>query len=109
MVVVIFHALRSTISCNFYLLGNRRARTGSGKTAAYGLPVLQKILHIETTDTRKAVRAIVLVPTRELCEQVGEVPSFPRLFARPTCVCHYHSITSLMMQNLRYVLGQTAA
>eukprot|EP01084_Bolivina_argentea_P248285 415283_1 len=49
-----------------------RARTGSGKTAAYGLPVLQKILHTEVTDTRKAVRAIVLVPTRELCEQVKQ-------------------------------------
>lgn len=45
-----------------------RARTGSGKTLAYLLPIFHKIL---STEVGKAGwRAIILVPTRELCEQV---------------------------------------
>jgi ATP-dependent RNA helicase DDX56/DBP9 len=49
-----------------------RARTGSGKTAAYGLPLLQKLLARREAqpDAPPAVRAVVLVPTRELVEQV---------------------------------------
>ena len=39
-----------------------RARTGSGKTAAFGLGVLQRLL----TSEGKGVRALVLAPTREL-------------------------------------------
>jgi ATP-dependent RNA helicase DDX56/DBP9 len=49
-----------------------RARTGSGKTAAFGLPLLQKILARKEAkpNLAPAIRAVVLVPTRELCEQV---------------------------------------
>lgn len=43
-----------------------KARTGSGKTAAYCMPIIQKILSKETT----GIEALVLVPTRELAEQV---------------------------------------
>jgi len=45
-----------------------RARTGSGKTAAFGLPLLQKAL----TSDRKGIRALVLAPTRELALQVTD-------------------------------------
>ena len=53
-----------------YLLGNNNdvvalAQTGTGKTAAYGLPVLQKV-DPESTDTQ----ALILSPTRELCLQI---------------------------------------
>ncbi|KAF8242432.1 DEAD-domain-containing protein, partial [Wilcoxina mikolae CBS 423.85] len=48
-----------------------RAKTGSGKTAAYLLPVLQGILKAkETSPNEKATRAFILVPTKELAEQV---------------------------------------
>lgn len=47
-----------------------RARTGSGKTLAYCLPLLQKILHNNVTAQEEGVRAVILVPTRELCTQV---------------------------------------
>lgn len=48
-----------------------RAKTGSGKTLAYCLPLLQKILRSsEASNHAPGVRAVILVPTRELCSQV---------------------------------------
>ena len=50
------------------------AQTGSGKTAAFALPLLQKISAIPAV-ARGAIRptsALILVPTRELAAQVGE-------------------------------------
>ena len=48
-----------------------RARTGSGKTLAYALPLLQKILHAKVQgDAESYVRAVVLVPTKDLCQQL---------------------------------------
>jgi superfamily II DNA/RNA helicase len=48
------------------------AQTGSGKTAAYALPLLQR-LPGPAADRRRPVRALVLVPTRELAVQAGEL------------------------------------
>ena len=48
------------------------AQTGSGKTAAFALPLLQQ-LQLSATQGPRRVRALVLVPTRELAAQVGEV------------------------------------
>jgi len=47
------------------------AQTGSGKTAAFVLPLLQHLLQLPARNDR-AVRALVLVPTRELASQVAE-------------------------------------
>ena len=52
------------------LLG--RAQTGSGKTAAYALALLQR-LGLAAPAAPRRVRALVLVPTRELAAQAGEV------------------------------------
>ncbi|XP_037693176.1 probable ATP-dependent RNA helicase DDX56 isoform X3 [Choloepus didactylus] len=48
-----------------------RARTGSGKTAAYAVPMLQLLLHRKATGpvVEQAVRGLVLVPTKELARQ----------------------------------------
>ena len=51
------------------------AQPGTGKTAAFALPMLQKLLPLASTSTspaRHAVRALILVPTRELAIQVEE-------------------------------------
>jgi ATP-dependent RNA helicase RhlE len=48
------------------------AQTGSGKTGAFGLPLLQRLQQGQSHTPRR-VRALVLVPTRELAAQVGEV------------------------------------
>ncbi|KAJ8339482.1 hypothetical protein SKAU_G00362680 [Synaphobranchus kaupii] len=47
-----------------------RARTGSGKTAAYAVPIIQRILTSKQTVREQAVRALILVPTKELGQQV---------------------------------------
>ncbi|XP_008790268.1 DEAD-box ATP-dependent RNA helicase 16 isoform X2 [Phoenix dactylifera] len=46
-----------------------RAKTGSGKTFAYLLPMLQKLFS-ESGSRKTAPRTFILVPTRELCQQV---------------------------------------
>jgi ATP-dependent RNA helicase RhlE len=46
------------------------AQTGTGKTAGFTLPMLQRLQ--ETTNGKRRVRALVLVPTRELAAQVSE-------------------------------------
>ncbi len=50
-----------------------RAQTGSGKTLAFGLPLLTRLM--ASTDRRqpKAPRGLILVPTRELAQQVADV------------------------------------
>ncbi|GJX84173.1 DEAD-box ATP-dependent RNA helicase 16 [Tanacetum coccineum] len=50
-----------------------RAKTGSGKTFAYLLPMLQKLLtdnNVLSSQTLSAPTAMILVPSRELCQQV---------------------------------------
>ena len=58
------------------------AQTGSGKTAAFVLPLLQQ-LGDEPPQTPRRTRVLVLVPTRKLATQVGEtvravLPALPR-------------------------------
>ena len=47
------------------------AQTGSGKTAAFALPLLHRLAETPAGTTRR-VRGLILVPTRELAAQVGE-------------------------------------
>jgi ATP-dependent RNA helicase RhlE len=51
------------------------AKTGSGKTASYVLPLLQMMEQLQPTKDRH-VNTLVLVPTRELAMQIDEVFSF---------------------------------
>ncbi|MCH5177177.1 MAG: DEAD/DEAH box helicase [Prevotellaceae bacterium] len=64
-----------------FLLGHNNdvvalAQTGTGKTAAYGLPLLQKISLNEGIEDTKyegvRVQAVVIAPTRELCLQISD-------------------------------------
>ncbi len=47
------------------------AQTGTGKTAGFTLPMLQRLMATRP-EGRRHVRALVVVPTRELCAQVAE-------------------------------------
>jgi len=48
------------------------AQTGTGKTAGFTLPLLQRLNLNPTKNGRRPVRALILTPTRELAAQVGE-------------------------------------
>jgi ATP-dependent RNA helicase RhlE len=48
------------------------AQTGTGKTASFVLPILQRLLDDATHGTSRAPRALVLTPTRELAAQVAQ-------------------------------------
>ncbi|KAH8420012.1 hypothetical protein KR009_004797 [Drosophila setifemur] len=50
-----------------------RARTGSGKTATYALPLIQKILNSKLNASEQCVSAVILAPTKELCRQSRSV------------------------------------
>lgn len=56
------------------VLGGRdvlaRAQTGTGKTAAFGLPMIDRLLASRARGGRRIARGLVLVPTRELAVQV---------------------------------------
>lgn len=53
------------------------AQTGSGKTAAFALPLLQRLLTVAPADGHRpmarGIRILIVVPTRELVSQVSEV------------------------------------
>ncbi len=48
------------------------AQTGTGKTAAFSLPILQKLAAKAGFPKRNAPRALILAPTRELANQIGD-------------------------------------
>ncbi|MEM7471043.1 MAG: DEAD/DEAH box helicase [Pseudomonadota bacterium] len=48
------------------------AQTGTGKTLAFGLPIIHNLIKIGTKPDPKTVRALVLAPTRELAGQIRD-------------------------------------
>jgi len=46
------------------------AQTGTGKTAAFALPLLQRVRHNKSTKSVEGIQVLVLTPTRELAQQV---------------------------------------
>jgi superfamily II DNA/RNA helicase len=50
-----------------------KAKTGSGKTLAFGVPLLQRLAGAGPVRGKRAPRGLILVPTRELANQVAKV------------------------------------
>ena len=48
------------------------AQTGTGKTAAFSIPILQHLSGRELSAGRREIKALILTPTRELAIQIGE-------------------------------------
>jgi ATP-dependent RNA helicase RhlE len=62
------------------------AQTGTGKTAAFALPILDSLLHEDLDAGRRRIRALVLAPTRELAAQIAA--SFLKYAPRGRIRCH---------------------
>lgn len=50
-----------------------RARTGSGKTAAFAIPLIQKILSNKRAQTKQEIKGLIVAPSKELCKQLHDV------------------------------------
>ncbi|KAK0093277.1 hypothetical protein PV326_013911 [Microctonus aethiopoides] len=50
-----------------------RARTGSGKTAAFAIPLIQKILSNKPMQAQQEIKGVILAPSKELCNQIYQV------------------------------------
>jgi ATP-dependent RNA helicase RhlE len=48
------------------------AQTGTGKTAAFAIPILQELHHRQSKSPAKGIKCLILTPTRELAIQIGE-------------------------------------
>src|SRR3954470_5408689 len=48
------------------------AQTGTGKTAAFALPILQRLHAAPRPGADRPIRVLILTPTRELASQIGE-------------------------------------
>jgi ATP-dependent RNA helicase RhlE len=48
------------------------AQTGTGKTAAFAVPILQLLRATKTNDKKRKIRSLIVTPTRELAIQIGE-------------------------------------
>jgi ATP-dependent RNA helicase RhlE len=59
------------------------AQTGTGKTAAFGLPLLHRLLDLGHPPGPKNVRALILAPTREL---IGQIKDNFEVFTKGTAV-----------------------
>ena len=72
-----------------------KARTGSGKTAAYCIPVIDKILKAETQGRYESgLKALILVPSKELAAQVYDFMQKLTLFSAKTI-----SVANLMVSD----------
>ncbi len=49
------------------------AQTGTGKTVAFAVPVINTVLNLKRTRKNSGIQSIIMVPTRELAVQIQEV------------------------------------
>jgi ATP-dependent RNA helicase DDX56/DBP9 len=88
-----------------------RAPTGSGKTVAYVAPLLQQILTdlesgVGGSSSASGIRALILVPTRELCNQVhGTVSSLLAYAAGAVRAAHVAGDEAIEAQRARLAPG----
>lgn len=71
------------------------AQTGTGKTAAFALPILQNILASGTVREQKTIRALVLLPTRELAIQVSDCFEMYEKYTRITSTCIFGGVSDV--------------
>jgi len=68
------------------------AQTGTGKTAAFSLPILQRLSAGKISGKRNSPRALILAPTRELANQVCESFKTYSRYLKITCAAVYGGV-----------------
>ena len=63
------------------------AQTGTGKTAAFTIPLLQDLATEKINPEGRRPRALILAPTRELAAQIGDSSGYPRPHRHPMRFC----------------------
>ena len=70
------------------------AQTGTGKTAAFGLPMIHRI-----DIKKKIVQGLVIAPTRELCVQISNDFKYSLFSNKPTAKLYFASLYFLSLFN----------
>ncbi|RXG58344.1 ATP-dependent RNA helicase dbp9 [Armadillidium vulgare] len=65
-----------------------RARTGSGKTGAYLIPLIHTLLERKAHASQQITSTLILAPSKELCKQIKQ---------------HIEHLTSLCMREITYI------
>lgn len=65
-----FKAIRPVLDGNDVLAV---AQTGTGKTAAFAIPILHKLMYVKNRPEKRQAKCLVMVPTRELALQIAKV------------------------------------
>ena len=68
------------------------AQTGTGKTAAFAIPVLEHLYRKSQAEKTRSIRALVLTPTRELAIQIEEAFAAYGKYTRLKCVVIYGGV-----------------
>ncbi len=68
------------------------AQTGSGKTAAFAIPIISAIHSYKTSKRSSGLKCLVMVPTRELAKQIGEVFSKFTKHTKVSCYAVYGGV-----------------
>ncbi|MCF0225489.1 MAG: DEAD/DEAH box helicase [Fibrobacter sp.] len=71
------------------------AQTGTGKTAAFALPILQKLLDSNNFRSPKTCRALILLPTRELAIQVEDCFKLYAKFTALSSTCIFGGVSDV--------------
>lgn len=74
------------------------AQTGTGKTAAFSLPLIQKLSEVTHTATN-APRALILAPTRELAEQIANNVKDYAKYTELKTVCLFGGVSLAGQEN----------
>jgi ATP-dependent RNA helicase RhlE len=79
------------------------AQTGTGKTASFTLPLLQRLMKSSKNTKNRVVRALILTPTRELAAQVAEsVRIYGKYLPLKSTVVYGGVNISFQIKNLRH-------
>jgi ATP-dependent RNA helicase RhlE len=76
------------------------AQTGTGKTAAFAIPILQLLSANRTNDKKKKIRSLIVTPTRELAIQIDESFKTYGRYTGLTCTVIFGGVNQFQQTNI---------